>query len=512
MNRRFLWFSAAVAFLAFPGGAQALEQKLSALDRAAGDNLGKSVAIDGDTAVIGADQDDGNRGAAYVFQLTDDTWTQTARLTASDRAVDDRFGSAVAIDGDTIVVGAYRDSLANGDVGSAYTFTRTGAAARNQTAKLTVSDARTNNNGFGRSVAIDGATIVVGTDSSSFSHVYTFARTGGDRNETAELTPTGRGDGSDRFGWSVDIDGDTIVAGANGDDNGMVVDQGAVYTFTSTGIDRSQTAKLTASDGVAVDFLGNSVAIDGDTIVASAPLGEVGDDDDQGALYTFTRTGSNRNETVKLIATDGAPGDQLGGGGSGNVNSVAIDGDSIFAGAPQDDVGTSDSQGSIYTWARTESGPIETGTLRPADGTEFELFGWSVAADGSSVLGGAPQATNGTGGCCHGFAMAYFEPGGPGDEEMTVELAGPAKVKKNKKAKLEAIIGPCPDVGGVEVIFEKKAGDGFEEIGTGTASGPECAASLSPKVKKKATFRARTEDAPGFLGAASQTVTVKIKK
>ncbi len=493
-----------------PSGAQALEQKLSALDRAAGDNLGKSIAVDGDTAVIGAEQDDSNTGSAYVFQLTGDTWSQTAKLTASDRAAGDRFGSAVAIDGDTIVVGAYRDSLANGDLGSAYTFTRTGAAARTQTAKLTVSAPRTNNSGLGRSVAIDGSTIVVGTDTSLFSHVYTFTRTGGDRNETAELNPASRGDGSDGFGSSVDIDGDTIVAGATFDDNGTVIDQGAVYTFTSTGGDRTETAKLTASDGVATDLLGNSVAIDGDTIVASAPLRKVGDDAGQGALYTFTRTGTSRTQTAKLTVTDGAPNDQLGGGGAGSPNSVAIDSDTIVAGAPQDEIGSNDQQGSVYTWARAGSDRTETGTLRPAEGAASELFGWSVATDGTAVLAGAPQATNGTGGCCHGYATAFFESGGPPDVQTTIDLAGPSKVKKNKKATLVATVGPCPEAGDVEVIFEKKSASGFEEIGTDSGAG--CEATLSPKVKKKTTFRARTEDAPGFLGATSNTVTVKIKK
>lgn len=95
---------------------------------------------------------------------------------------------------------------------------------------------------------------------------------------------------------------------------------------------------------------------------------------------------------------------------------------------------------------------------------------------------------------------------------MDIELTAPSKVKKNQKAKLKATLGPCPEVVGVEVIFEKKTGDGFKEIGTDPAAGPDCKASLSPKVKKKTTFRATTEDAAGFLGATSGPVTVKLKR
>ena len=107
-----------------------------------------------------------------------------------------------------------------------------------------------------------------------------------------------------------------------------------------------------------------------------------------------------------------------------------------------------------------------------------------------------------------GFAGSW----GPESNVMTVELSGPSKVKKNKKAKLKATIGPCPEVADVEVSFSKKAGNGFEEIGTDSASGPDCKASLSPKVKKKTTFRATTEDAVGYLGGTSDKLTVKIKK
>jgi hypothetical protein len=180
------------ALLVLPAPALALEQKLVVPDGAANDELGTSVAIDGDTAVVGAPEDDGGRGAVYVFARTADSWTQTAKLTAGDGAADDELGTSVAIDGDTIVAGAPGGKVGeNFAQGSAYTFARTGAVARTQTAKLT---------------AGDGAT-------------------------------------SDQLGFSVAIDADTIIAGAPTDDVDANVAKGWAYTFARSGaVARTQTA------------------------------------------------------------------------------------------------------------------------------------------------------------------------------------------------------------------------------------------------------------------------------
>ena len=223
---RFALGAALALLLAAASSAAALEQKLSAADGAASDGLGSSVAIGGDTIVLGAPGDDARRGSVYVFQRSGDSWTNTAKLTASDGAPGDGLGSSVAINGDTIVAGAPGDAIgANRSQGSLYTFARTGAAVRSETAKLT---------------AADGAA----------------------------------GDG---LGTAVAIDGDTLVGGAPGRLVGQHGSQGAVYAFASAGMPaRAQTAELTASDGAASDLLGASVAIDGDTIVAGAPTDDGG--------------------------------------------------------------------------------------------------------------------------------------------------------------------------------------------------------------------------------------------
>jgi hypothetical protein len=172
--------------LALAAPAAALEQRLTAADGAAGDELGWSVAVAGDTAVVGAPGADvganANQGAVYVFARAGDAWTQTAKLTASDGAASDQLGFSVAVAGDTIVAGAPFAAIgANADQGAAYSFAATGAAARTETAKLTASD----------------------------------------------------GAAGDLFGWSVALAGDTIVAGAPRAAVGANADQGAALVFFS---------------------------------------------------------------------------------------------------------------------------------------------------------------------------------------------------------------------------------------------------------------------------------------
>jgi hypothetical protein len=386
------WALALICALVLASPAAALGQKLTAADGAASAALGISVAIDGDTLVLGAPGDAGSKGAVYVFQRSGDSWTQSAKLTATDAAAGDLLGASVAIDGDTIVAGAPdSDIAANANEGAVYTFARTGAPARTETAKLTATEAVAGAT-LGSSVAIDGDTIVAGAPSDDagtnldVGAVYEFARTGAARrNETAKLTAS---DGAlgDSLGISVAIDANTIVAGAPDSDIGANTNQGAVYTFARTGAPvRTPTAKLTATDGGDQDQLGFSVAAEGDTIVAGAPDADVGSRIDQGSVYTFATTGgAARTETAELTASDAAGGELLGG-------SVAIDGDTIVAGAPFASVGGNAHQGSAYAFARAGAAArTETTKLTSADGVGGDLFGAAVAIDGRTIVSGSP--------------------------------------------------------------------------------------------------------------------------
>ena len=213
--------------------------KLTATDAAAGDCFGYSVAIDGATVVVGA-QNNGGSGSAYVFRTTDGgaTYDQVAKLTASDAASMDLFGEFVAIDGTTVVVGAY----GAGTGGAVYAFRTTDdGATYDEVAKLTATDAAVYDK-FGTSVAVDGGTIVVGAQgdddaASGSGSVYVFRTTDGGATygQVAKLTAADAAYAA-YFGASVAIDGDTTVVGAYGDDDGSSStnhDSGAAYIFSS---------------------------------------------------------------------------------------------------------------------------------------------------------------------------------------------------------------------------------------------------------------------------------------
>ena len=163
----------AEAFLATVGTYDQVV-KLTASDAAAGDNFGQSVAIAGNTIVVGATQESNQgTGSAYVLRTNDGgaTYAQVAKLTASDAAAGDNFGISVAIDGNTIVIGAHYDDDAGFDSGSVYVFhTSDGGVTYAQVAKLTASDAA-EDDFFGGSVAIDGQKVVVGAYNLSLIHI-----------------------------------------------------------------------------------------------------------------------------------------------------------------------------------------------------------------------------------------------------------------------------------------------------------------------------------------------------
>ncbi|MBG84353.1 MAG: hypothetical protein CMJ40_07405, partial [Phycisphaerae bacterium] len=221
---------AAVASLSFTGTGLGdwaplpvnLSNELTAPDSG---NFGSSVAIDGDTCLIGAQGTNSYTGSAYVFTNTNGTWSQVAELTATDGANYDRFGTRAAIDGDTCVISA---PGTNSETGSAYVFTSTNGTW-SQAAKLTDPDGASYDT-FGISVAIDGDTCVIGAPgtNSGAGSAYVFTNTDGTWSQVAELTATG-GASFDNFGVSVDLDGSTCVIGAPNGNSGT----GSAYVYGS---------------------------------------------------------------------------------------------------------------------------------------------------------------------------------------------------------------------------------------------------------------------------------------
>ena len=240
--------------------------KLVAGDGAFGDNFGRSVGVDGDTVIVGSIYDDppADAGSAYVFVYENDMWVEQAKLQPADLALDDQFGVAVAISGDTAVVGALFDDDGGSASGSAYVFVRNNDVWTEQ-AKLTASDAAPQVE-FGRSVAVDADTAIVGaaeedTGGSNSGAVYIFVRDNNDNwSEEAKLKASDAAF-NDEFGWSVSLQGDQAIVGARlDDDNGG--NSGAAYVFVRSGNTWMEQAKLTPADGGANDEFGRSVAID----------------------------------------------------------------------------------------------------------------------------------------------------------------------------------------------------------------------------------------------------------
>ncbi|MGH9851392.1 MAG: putative Ig domain-containing protein [Blastocatellia bacterium] len=345
------------------GATWTLQQKLFAGDGETSDFFGDRVAVSGDTIVVGADQDDivgkRNQGSAYVFTRSGTVWTRQQKLIANDGAADDRFGSSVAVSGDTVVAGADHAAIgANRNQGAAYVFTRSGAAWTLQQ-KLTAADGAIGDS-FGVSAALGGDTVVVGayTDTiganGSQGSAYVFTRSGLIWTEQQKLTAADGAIG-DQFGESVALSGDTVVVGSNTDDMSANEDQGSAYVFTRSGAVWTEQQKLTAADGDAFDRFGISVAINSDTIV----VGSFGDTFEtnfaQGSAYVFTRRGAVWTEQQKLTANEGATGDFFG-------ISVAVSSDTVVVGVDGDDIGANDDQGSAYVFV---SPPCPTVTLDP---------------------------------------------------------------------------------------------------------------------------------------------------
>jgi hypothetical protein len=368
--------------------------KLTPSDGTPFGHFGNHVAVSGGTAVVGAPNMHHSAftgaGAAYVFTRVGETWIEQAKLTPSDGVPGDRFGWSVAISGDTIVVSAMWDDVGiHVDQGSAYVFTRT-AGTWTEQAKLTASDGAPLDE-FGFSVAVSGDDVIVGAKSLAEEFgvppqgsAYVFARTSGSWTQQKKLTAS---DGvvGNGFGFRVGLDGDTAVVGAVTDNGG----QGSAYVFTRTGGDWTEQKKLTASDGVAADAFGFWVGLDGDTIVVGDPS-----DDGQGSAYVFTRTGGEWTEQERLTASDGAGRAANPPNGDFFGRSVAVSGDTVVVGAQSDDVGpnNTDSQGSAYVFKRTDGIWSEKAHLTAADGTEGDLFGVSVGISGDTAVVGASFA------------------------------------------------------------------------------------------------------------------------
>jgi hypothetical protein len=398
-----LIFCAALALseaaLAAPANWQQLAE-LTPNNRAKNDWFGISTAMSGNTIVVGDfDANIEQFGTVDVFVKPASGWTnmtQTATLSSSDNGVG--FGTSVAISGDVIVVGAANTSNFHDPAatpGAAYVFVKPAGGWKDmtETAKITASDGLPGD-AFGNSVSISGTTIAVGAFFvNNFSgRVYVFTCASNGCTQAAELSASDSGGILDYLGCSVAISGNTVVAGSYGHNNF----QGSAYVYvepTGGWTDMTETAELTTFNGKGSDNVGFSVAISGGTVVAGAP----GAFTAYGAAYVYveppTGWASTGSFTAALGAPDAAQGDSFS-------QSVGINeaGKAIVTGAPGANIGVNLEQGAAYAYVLPATGWHNTrhayAEATASDGASADLMGVSVAVSGKTIVAGAPKSSS----------------------------------------------------------------------------------------------------------------------
>ncbi len=424
------------------------------------DNFGIAVAVSGDRVIVGAIGDDSSAsgvngngnindatdvGAAYVFRKVGGVWIQEAYLKASNVSSRDKFGNAVAISGDLVVVGSpLESSIATGvngngadntghDSGAAYVFREVGGVWT-QEAYLKASNTDRNDQ-FGTSVAVSvsGNRVVVGSpredssatgvngigaldDAADAGAAYVFRKAGGVWSQEAYLKASTT-DTWDSFGHSVAVSGDRVVIGAQNEDSsaaGVNGDQslndalssGAVYVFRVTGGVWAQEAYLKASNTGSDDAFGYSVALSGNQIVVGAPFedsaaaGVNGDGSDNiaqnsGAAYVFREVGGVWIEEAYIKASNRDLDDQFGWSVASSGNRVVIGArreDSSAAGVNGDGSNNlSPTSGAAYVFRIVGGVWMEEAFLKASNSGQSDSFGFSVGVSGRQVVVGALQ-------------------------------------------------------------------------------------------------------------------------
>ena len=413
------------------------------------DQFGWSVAVSGNTVVVGAPFESGNSegvggdqanndltnaGAAYVFVRSDDGWTQQAYLKASNTDFADRFGYSVAISGDTIVVGAITEdsdtNFVNGDqsnndadeAGAVYVFVRT-AGLWTQEAYLKASNSRRGDQ-FGFSVSVSGDIVVVGAPfndrfAPSSGAAYVFQRQNGfipTWSEQAFLKASNAGL-ADVFGLAVAVSGETIVVGAGLEDsssmgvngeqfNNQAHNSGAAYVFEKRDQNWNQVAYLKSSNTDIDDRFGEAVAISDDMIAVGA-LGESSDsnrvDGNQenndapfaGAVYIFERLAGTWVQQAYIKASNSNRIDQFG-------YSVSLSENSLLVGAIGEDSSTDKVNGDQFDNSAVGAGAAyfflneggrwkQQAYIKATNSESADRFGWSVAVSENTFLIGSSE-------------------------------------------------------------------------------------------------------------------------
>lgn len=474
------------------GGLWTQQAKLFASDALGSDMFGAALDLEGTTLVVGAQYGDGavgNSGAAYVFTFGGGVWTQRAKIAASDGANTDYFGTAVSYSSTTgtILVGA--SNKAGG--GAAYVFTGAGASWTQQ-AKLVASDGAASD-GFGYSLDVDANTAIIGAyrhDHAAMADsggAYVYTRSGGLWTPRIELNPSDLAAG-DGYGWGVTLSGNTIVAGSRSDDD-SASNAGSAYVWVGSGASWTQQAKLLGSASIANSYFGTATELKGDVLVVSATEASV-----PGRIYVFTRIGSTWTERGVMSGRDTAQADGFGvtvdidgttaiagaishdhydtssggayvfvdaGGWSQQTefqpsiggpddtfgDAVDIDRDTVVVGAPKADAAGADS-GAAYVFFYTGAGWELQGRLVGSGTAANANFGYSVAVSGDTIIVGSPRG----GALSHGEAYVFVRSGTTWTEQQRL----------TSSVAVSQYFGTAVDVEADTAVVGSRTGDAVE--------------------------------------------------
>ena len=371
------------------------EIKLAAPSPDANDWFGYSVSLDGDTPVVGTPGDDETKtssGAVYFFSILK---YLEDKITASDADQDDRFGRAIDLDGDTAIIGAWKEAEGGTDAGAAYIFQKIGTSWVEKK-KIVASDAAEDDNNAW-SVGISGDTAIIGSDlndeagsDAGAAYIYRDTSPGGDWSTVSETKIMAADTvADDSFGWAVDICNDTVVIGAPfKSDKGYK--SGAAYVFRRVGSSWVEKTKLDPPDIDNYDLFGHEVSANDNAVLIGSYMNN-GSCDYSGSAYIFRDTSLagdwSSTATVKITASDGAESDSFG-------YSVSLDGDNAVVGARLTDE-TAQNTGAAYLFHDTSPGgdwsSFTEKKINASDASADDWFGYSVDIQGNRIITGAPQ-------------------------------------------------------------------------------------------------------------------------
>jgi hypothetical protein len=366
--------------------------KLLASDQSAVDFFGHAVSVSGNTAVIGAPQndDDGkNSGSVYIFRFDGNRWVEEAKLIADDGLPGDKFGSSVSISEGVVAIGAYESDELGNRSGSAYLFRYDGNNWMQET-KLIPPDGGFREF-FGFSVAIDGDVVVIGAmndgdNGPGSGSAFVYRYNGINWIIETKLVPSD-GEPSEHFGRSVAIDDSTILVGAFFD-NDLGLLSGSAYIFEHDKSEWAQVSKLRAQDGSAFDNFGISVDISDDIAVVGSPLHE-NPEIDSGSAYVFQRTDNSQWTQVASLRPDTAQPNARFGGSVAISNSA----DLIVVGAHQDN---HDAQftGGVYLFRKDHNSWVQDAVIVAEDRLRLDYFGSAVSTNNTTIFVGTFRKDN----------------------------------------------------------------------------------------------------------------------